>query len=55
MFSVSYRKVGAYLSIMAHKNPQLRVLEIGAGTGSSTAQILPYLMHHEGDGKESVR
>ncbi|CAA9961740.1 hypothetical protein PTMSG1_05117 [Pyrenophora teres f. maculata] len=33
----------------------LRVLEIGAGTGSSTAQILPYLVLHEGGGKESVR
>ena len=43
------------MSIMAHKNPQLRVLEIGAGTGSSTAQILPYLVLQEGNGKESVR
>ncbi|KAH3910798.1 hypothetical protein HBI56_188070 [Parastagonospora nodorum] len=48
IFSVGYRKVGAHMSIMAHKNPQLRVLEIGAGTGSSTAQILRYLVLQEG-------
>ncbi|EAT80347.2 hypothetical protein SNOG_11935 [Parastagonospora nodorum SN15] len=52
IFSVGYRKVGAHMSIMAHKNPQLRVLEIGAGTGSSTAQILRYLVLQEGMAKE---
>jgi phospholipid N-methyltransferase len=52
---VSYRKVGVYMSIMAHQNSQLRVLEVGAGTGSSTAQILPYLVMHEGNGNGFVR
>ncbi|EKG10605.1 Beta-ketoacyl synthase [Macrophomina phaseolina MS6] len=33
----------------------LRVLQVGAGTGSSTAQILPYLICDEGNGRESVR
>ncbi|KAI8935085.1 hypothetical protein NX059_007680 [Plenodomus lindquistii] len=55
MFSVNFRKVGAYMGILAHANPQLRILEIGAGTGSSTAQILPYLVFQEGNNQESVR
>ncbi|KAM7210918.1 Polyketide synthase dehydratase domain containing protein [Rhypophila decipiens] len=29
-----------YLDAMAHKNPQLRILEVGAGTGSITKHVL---------------
>jgi SAM-dependent methyltransferase len=32
-----------YVDILAHKNPTLKVLEIGAGTGSATAGILETL------------
>lgn len=31
---------GRYLSALARKKPQMRILEIGAGTGGTTAQIL---------------
>lgn len=55
MFSTNDRKVGAYMDILAHANPQLRVIELGAGTGSSTAQILPSLVFTKGNGEETVR
>jgi NADPH:quinone reductase-like Zn-dependent oxidoreductase/NAD(P)-dependent dehydrogenase (short-subunit alcohol dehydrogenase family)/SAM-dependent methyltransferase len=32
-----------YLRILAHKNPGLKILEIGAGTGGSTARVLETL------------
>ncbi|KAK2616898.1 hypothetical protein QQS21_000276 [Conoideocrella luteorostrata] len=31
----------AYLGLIAHRKPNLRVLEIGAGTGGTTATVLP--------------
>lgn len=34
-----YEQVGRFVSLVAHKNPKLRVLEIGAGTG----YVLPWL------------
>ena len=40
---ISYRKVAAYIDLLAHKNPNLRVLEIGAGTGAATNSILETL------------
>lgn len=35
--------MGAYMNILSHAQPNIRVLEVGAGTGSSTGRILPYL------------
>ena len=32
-----------YLEIVAHKNPNIRILEIGSGTGGTTANILSLL------------
>ncbi|TDZ30822.1 Highly reducing polyketide synthase alt5 [Colletotrichum spinosum] len=55
MFTVSYQKIGAYMSLLAHQNPNLRVLEVGAGTGSSTAHILSALTQHQGNSQSSVR
>lgn len=37
------RNVFPYLELLAHKNPQMNVLEIGAGTGSATLPILELL------------
>lgn len=39
-FGVSYRRIAAYVGLLAHKNPNLRILEIGAGTGAATNLIL---------------
>ncbi|GJC88624.1 highly reducing polyketide synthase gloL [Colletotrichum liriopes] len=33
----------AFLDLMAHRKPSMRVLEIGAGTGGTTATVLPVL------------
>ncbi|KAK2728269.1 polyketide synthase [Colletotrichum kahawae] len=43
IFSTNNSKMGAYMSILSHAHPNIRVLEVGAGTGSSTGRILPYL------------
>lgn len=36
----SCRQLGEYLDLMAHKNPHMKLLEIGAGTGSLTTHVL---------------
>ncbi|GMG48901.1 unnamed protein product [Aspergillus oryzae var. brunneus] len=38
--SSSSRRITAYLELLAHVNPQMRILEIGAGTGSATRIFL---------------
>ncbi|MCJ1263260.1 hypothetical protein MMC22_003130 [Lobaria immixta] len=37
-----------YLDALSHKNPTMRVLEIGAGTGGITQKILSTLLAHDG-------
>ena len=44
----NYRKLERYLGLLSHKDSSLRILEIGAGTGGTTAPVLHYLTHHEG-------
>ncbi|KAK8009898.1 hypothetical protein PG990_008863, partial [Apiospora arundinis] len=46
-YSRHYRKAGAYLSKLAHANPQLRICEVGSGTGSATDKVLPFLVDSE--------
>ncbi len=50
-FGVSNQKIAAYVDLLAHKNPSLSILEIGAGTGSATKQVLdalqPQVKPHE--------
>lgn len=40
---LGYDRMVAYIDTLAHKNPALRVLEIGAGTGGATRPILECL------------
>lgn len=40
---LGYDRMVAYIDALAHKNPALRVLEIGAGTGGATRPILECL------------
>jgi acyl transferase domain-containing protein/NADPH:quinone reductase-like Zn-dependent oxidoreductase len=40
---LGYDRMVAYIDALAHKNPALRVLEIGAGTGGATRPILKCL------------
>ena len=50
-FGVSYRRIAAYVDLLAHKNPNLNILEIGAGTGAATGWILRSLSsNYEKDG-----
>jgi SAM-dependent methyltransferase len=38
-----------FLSLLGHKKPNMKVLEIGAGTGGTTATILPALKSDQGE------
>ena len=49
-FKISYRKIATYLDCLSHKNPALRILEVGAGTGAGTVPIVDALTSY---GKES--
>ncbi|RKL31435.1 Asperfuranone polyketide synthase afoG [Fusarium proliferatum] len=40
---IVYDRMVAYIDALAHKNPALRVLEVGAGTGGATRPILKCL------------
>ena len=40
-----FRQVSLFVDALAHKQPNLRVLEIGAGTGGMTESMLDVLMH----------
>lgn len=42
-FAGSYAKIAKYVELMAHKNPGLKILEIGAGTGAATTPIVQTL------------
>jgi len=48
-FLLEYADLSGFLSLIAHKRPNLRVLEIGAGTGGATSTILPNLKSAKGD------
>lgn len=37
------------MRVLAHANPQLRILEVGSGTGSATSKVLPFLVDTEGN------
>jgi NADPH:quinone reductase-like Zn-dependent oxidoreductase/ubiquinone/menaquinone biosynthesis C-methylase UbiE len=37
------RRLAATMALYAHKNPGMKILEVGGGTGSATNQILPAL------------
>ena len=52
-FAASYEKIASYVDLVAHKNPNIRVLEIGAGTGGATTFILQKLTLH-GYGESGV-
>ncbi len=42
-FNITYTKVAKYIDLLAHKDPTLKILEIGAGTGGISAAILDKL------------
>ncbi|KAK3324470.1 fatty acid synthase S-acetyltransferase [Cercophora scortea] len=46
---ISAIKIQHFVNTLAHKNPKLKILEIGAGTGGATAPILKALSRHGED------
>ena len=46
-FTSNYQKIATYVDLLAHKNPNQRILEIGAGTGGATAPIMHALGPHD--------
>ncbi|PYH89870.1 ketoacyl-synt-domain-containing protein [Aspergillus ellipticus CBS 707.79] len=39
----NYSKLSSYMSLLAHKSPDMKILEIGAGTGGATLPVLEAL------------
>ena len=51
-----YARLCAYLDLLAHQNPGMRILEVGAGTGGTTAPVLESLGSSRGaDGSGGCR
>jgi len=40
IFSTLYAQIAEYMQALVHKNPKMKVLEIGAGTGSATMPLM---------------
>jgi SAM-dependent methyltransferase len=47
--SMQNSEYAAFLDLLAHRKPNLKILEIGAGTGGTTATILPVLQSAYGE------
>ncbi|KAI1452633.1 hypothetical protein F4805DRAFT_472261 [Annulohypoxylon moriforme] len=43
LFSLTSRRIAAYMDLLAHKNSDIRIIEVGAGTGSTTTFVLDAL------------
>lgn len=43
---ISYARLSRYLDAVAHKEPGMKILEVGAGTGGATGPILETLARH---------
>ena len=39
-FTASYKMLAAFVGLLVHKDPELKILELGAGTGGATTYIL---------------
>ncbi|KAL9089978.1 MAG: hypothetical protein Q9165_005507 [Trypethelium subeluteriae] len=46
---IDYGPLTQYLDLLTHKNPSLKVLEVGAGSGALTSHILEALNAHDED------
>ncbi|KAL2201453.1 putative polyketide synthase [Corynascus similis CBS 632.67] len=44
-----FAPMARFLDLLAHKNPQMRVLEVGAGTGATTVEVLRALVRGGSD------
>jgi SAM-dependent methyltransferase len=51
----AFRKICRYIDALAHKSPDIKILEIGAGTGGATEDILQTLVHRQAGGSDASR
>ncbi|KAL9088429.1 MAG: hypothetical protein Q9165_006153 [Trypethelium subeluteriae] len=51
----SCRQLFGFVDALAHKKPWMKILEIGAGTGSMTDFVLPPLVHQDSKGNRNCR
>lgn len=47
-WDTAHQPLANYLDLLAHKNPELKILDIGAGTGGTTGCLLRKLSGHNG-------
>ena len=47
-FTASFERPRSYVDLLAHKNPAMNILEVGAGTGSATSKIIDLLTDYSG-------
>ena len=52
---ISYSRLSGYLDAIAHKEPGMKILEVGAGTGGATGPILETLARHGEDESGTCR
>ena len=49
------QKAAMYLNLLSHKNPGMKILEVGAGTGAMTLQLLPSITSFGDNNSRSTR
>ncbi|KAI1812332.1 hypothetical protein GGS20DRAFT_28144 [Poronia punctata] len=55
MLETTTSRVAAYVDLLAHKNSGMNILEVGAGTGSTTNKVMDALIRHGGQKGASAR
>lgn len=53
--AANYAKVASYVDLLAHKDPGIKILEIGAGTGGGTAWVLDMLSRNSDQDPVALR
>ncbi|KAL4934290.1 uncharacterized protein BDV17DRAFT_296996 [Aspergillus undulatus] len=54
-YSTGLKRFSTYLDLLSHRNPQLRIIEVGAGTGSMTNIMLRRLGRDDGSSSSNDR
>lgn len=55
LFSLTANRVAGFMDLLAHKNSDIKIIEIGAGTGSTTTPVLEALASHGRHAGSSLR